>query len=130
MLCGIQTFQSRPVELLDPVKKPEEEEEDAEVWEVAEVELDDEVDDVLLENDDEENHPVFDVELVPEVVEQVVWLFWKTTKIISSFSKLHYAHLGCACHLVHGPQFWSEHWLGSLANQVRSHNIWQCYVNN
>lgn len=72
MLCGIQTFQSRPVELLDPVKKPEEEEEDAEVWEVAEVELDDEVDDVLLENDDEENHPVFDVELVPEVVEQVV----------------------------------------------------------
>ena len=70
MLCGIQTFQSLPVELLDPVKKPEEE--DAEVWEVAEVELDDEVDDVLLENDDEENHPVFDVELVPEVVEQVV----------------------------------------------------------
>ena len=72
MLCGIQTFQSRPVELLGPVKKPEEEEVDEE--EVTEVELDDEVD-VLLEND-EENHPVFDVELVPEVVEHVVvWLF-------------------------------------------------------
>ena len=70
MLCGIQTFQSRPVELLGPVKKPEEEEVDEE--EVTEVELDDEVD-VLLEND-EENHPVFDVELVPEVVEHVVWL--------------------------------------------------------
>jgi len=28
MLCGIQTFQSRPVEELDPVKKPEEEEEE------------------------------------------------------------------------------------------------------
>ena len=70
MLCGIQTFQSRPVELLGPVKKPEEEEVDEE--EVTEVELDDEVD-VLLEND-EENHPVFDVELVTEVVEHVVWL--------------------------------------------------------
>ena len=74
MLCGIQTFQSRPVELLDPVKNPVEEEED---WEVAEVELDDEVEEVLLENDDE-NHPVFDDELDPEmleVVEHVVWLF-------------------------------------------------------
>ena len=76
MLCGIQTFQSRPVELLGPVKKPEEEEEEVEEEEeeVDEVKLDDEVD-VLLEND-EENHPVFDVELVPEVVEHVVvWLF-------------------------------------------------------
>ena len=77
MLWGIQTFQSRPVELLDPVKNPEEEEEEEEDWEVAEVELDDEVEEVLLENDDE-NHPVFDDELAPvmlEVVEQVVWLF-------------------------------------------------------
>ena len=72
MLWGIQTFQSRPVELLDPVKKPEEEEEkdDAD----AEVELDDEVEEVLLENDDE-NHPEFDVELAPEILEVVVWLF-------------------------------------------------------
>ena len=72
MLCGIQTFQSRPVELLGPVKKPEEEEVEVDEEEVDEDELDDEVD-VLLEND-EENHPVFDVELVPEVVEHVVWL--------------------------------------------------------
>ena len=74
MLWGIQTFKSRPVELLDPVKKPEEEEDDEED---VEVELDDKVDDELLENN-EENHLVFDVKLVPEVlevVEHIVWLF-------------------------------------------------------
>ena len=42
---------------------------------------------------------------------------------------LQYAHLSCSSHLVHGPQFWSEHWFSSLANQVWSHNIWQCDVN-
>ena len=57
MLWGIQTFRSRPVE------NPEEEEED---WEVAEGELDDEADDVLLKNH-EENHPVFDGEVLEEV---------------------------------------------------------------
>ena len=77
MLCGIQTFQSRPVEELDPVKKPEEEEDgDGDGEEDEEVELDDDVD-VLLEND-EENHPEFVVELAPDIVEAVdivVWFF-------------------------------------------------------
>lgn len=78
MLCGIQTFQSRPVEELDPVKKPEEEEDGngEEDEEVEELELDDDVD-VLLEND-EENHPEFVVELAPDIVEAVdivVWFF-------------------------------------------------------
>ena len=77
MLCGIQTFQSRPVELLDPVKKPEDvdwfiDDCNVEVEEVVELEAD--VDE-LLENVDE-NHPVFvDVLLGP--VELVVWLFYK-----------------------------------------------------
>ena len=75
MLCGIQTFQSRPVEELDPVKKPEEEE-DGNCEEDEEVELDDDVD-VLLENV-EANHPEFVVELAPDIVEAVdivVWFF-------------------------------------------------------
>ena len=78
MLCGIQTFQSRPVEELDPVKNPEEEEDGnaEEDEEVEEVELDDDVD-VLFENE-EENHPEFVVELAPDIVEAVdivVWFF-------------------------------------------------------
>ena len=78
MLCGIQTFQSRPVEELDPVKKPEEDEEEngEEDEEGEEVELDDEVE-VLFEKD-EENHPEFVVELAPDIVEAVdivVWFF-------------------------------------------------------
>ena len=64
MLCGIQTFQSLPVELLDPVKNPDDvDEEDVD-------EEDDEDVDVLFENV-EENQPVFVVELAPAIVEAV-----------------------------------------------------------
>ena len=73
MLCGIHTFQSLPVELLDPVKNPDDEEEEEE-----EDEEDEEDDvDVSFEND-EENHPVFVVVLAPAIVEAVdieVWFF-------------------------------------------------------
>ena len=127
MLCGIQTFQSRPVELLDPVKKPEDvdwfiDDCNVEVEEVVELEAD--VDE-LLENVDE-NHPVFVEVLGPdmlEAVELVVWLFYKKReRLLCSALKSSYCHLR---HLVHCPQFWSKHWFSSLANQVGSHNIWR-----
>ena len=69
MLCGIQTFQSLPVELLDPVKNPDDDDDD-------EDDVDEDVD-VLFENV-EENQPVFVVELAPAIVEAVdieVWFF-------------------------------------------------------
>ena len=65
MLCGIHTFQSLPVELLDPVKNPVDEEDDEE-----DDEEEDEDVDVLFENV-EENQPVFVVELAPTIVEAV-----------------------------------------------------------
>jgi len=71
MLCGIHTFQSLPVELLDPVKNPDDEEDEEEEDEEDDV-------DVLFEKD-EENHPVFPVELAPAIVDAVdieVWFFW------------------------------------------------------
>jgi len=73
MLCGIHTFQSLPVELLDPVKNPDDVD-DEEEEEEEDVEDEDDVD-VLLEKD-EENHPVFPVVLAPAMVEAVVWFFW------------------------------------------------------
>ena len=63
MLCGIHTFQSLPVELLDPVKNPDDEEDEEDVDEEDDV-------DVLFENA-EENHPVFVVVLAPASVEAV-----------------------------------------------------------
>ena len=63
MLCGIHTFQSLPVELLDPVKNPDDEEDEEDVDEEDDV-------DVLFENV-EENHPVFVVVLAPAIVEAV-----------------------------------------------------------
>ena len=63
MLCGIHTFQSLPVELLDPVKNPDDEEDEEDVDEEDDV-------DVSFEND-EENHPVFVVVLAPAIVEAV-----------------------------------------------------------
>ena len=63
MLCGIHTFQSLPVELLDPVKNPDDEEDEEDVDEEDDV-------DVLFENV-EENHPVLVVVLAPDIVEAV-----------------------------------------------------------
>ena len=75
MLCGIHTFQSLPVELLDPVKNPDDVDDEEEEEEEDEDDEDDV--DVLFENDDE-NHPVFPVVLAPAIVDAVdieVWFF-------------------------------------------------------